>query len=237
MFSNPNFCSRIKDVRHCNKRNAIVAQAANAVANPAPSSPFQAIGYQYSAQASRAGFIGDDRSEPIASRPLLLDPGRRRCIWALRTSAELLPRRFPEPSLGKRWGKNTVCNRLKPCRFGVISATGLLAQIQPRLNRRPPVASGTYCAGLPLTFAAAASSWEISRTSRAYPKGLRASRRQEASKYGQALPEQARIGPVRLCARHRAARFDLGRKAQGDEKRTCEHGRCKDGVYRLAHDT
>src|ERR1700738_968787 len=72
------------------------------------------------------------------------------------------------------------------------STAGLLAQIQPRLNRRPPVASGTYCAGLPLTFAAAASSWEISRTSRACPKGLRASRRQEASKYGQALPEQAR---------------------------------------------
>jgi hypothetical protein len=57
-------CSRMLEVRHCSNRNAMPAQAPIAVITPAASNPFQAIGYQYSAHANRAGSVGD-RSETI----------------------------------------------------------------------------------------------------------------------------------------------------------------------------
>ncbi|MEA2875791.1 MAG: hypothetical protein QOF14_987 [Hyphomicrobiales bacterium] len=57
-------CSRMAVVRHCSNRNAIVAQAPMAVMMPPTSTPFQEIGYQYSAQTSRAWAIGEG-SEPV----------------------------------------------------------------------------------------------------------------------------------------------------------------------------
>ncbi len=52
--------SRMFIVRHCSNRNTIEKHAPTAVIIPANSSPFQAIGYQYSAQASSWESIGDD---------------------------------------------------------------------------------------------------------------------------------------------------------------------------------
>jgi hypothetical protein len=56
--------SRMLDVRHWSSRNAMPAHAPMAVITPAANNPFQAIGYQYSAQASNAGSIGAE-SETI----------------------------------------------------------------------------------------------------------------------------------------------------------------------------
>ena len=47
--------SRIVVDRHCNSRNAIVAQAPIAVMRPPPKTPFHAIGYQYSAHSNNEG--------------------------------------------------------------------------------------------------------------------------------------------------------------------------------------
>jgi hypothetical protein len=50
--------SRMLVVRHCNNRNAIVAHAPTAVITPPAKTPFQEMGYQYSAQSKSDGSIG-----------------------------------------------------------------------------------------------------------------------------------------------------------------------------------
>jgi hypothetical protein len=47
--------SRIVVVRHCSNKNAIVAHAPTAVMIPPPKTPFQEIGYQYSAHSNNDG--------------------------------------------------------------------------------------------------------------------------------------------------------------------------------------
>ena len=47
--------SRMEVVRHCNKRKAIVAHAPMAVITPPAKTPFQEIGYQYSAHSNSDG--------------------------------------------------------------------------------------------------------------------------------------------------------------------------------------
>jgi hypothetical protein len=55
---NSDCSSRILVVRHCNSKNAMVATAPIAVITPPSKTPFQEIGYQYSAQSRSAGSIG-----------------------------------------------------------------------------------------------------------------------------------------------------------------------------------
>jgi hypothetical protein len=45
-------------VRHCKSKNAMVAHAPIAVITPPSKTPFQEIGYQYSAQSRSEGSIG-----------------------------------------------------------------------------------------------------------------------------------------------------------------------------------
>ena len=125
---------------------------------------------------------------------------------------------------------------------GNHSTAGLLAQIRSRLNRRPPASVRRLPCRLGLGLCShrliEGNKPHVARLSEGVtriPQAGSLEIRPGIARTGAC--QRPRIGPVRLCAWHRPACFDLGRKAQCDEKRSCEHGRCNDGVYRLAHDT